>query len=252
MMYLYKGRPLKSLVFGRHATGGRNNKGRVTSDHRGGGAKRLIRVVDFKRTEFWDMKATVERIEYDPGRSGRIALIKYSNGQERYILAPQGLEPRQTVVSSNIAEPVVGNVMPISNIPQGLVVHNIELIPGRGGQIARSAGAYARIVGRDGDFIVLRMRSGELRKFNGQSLATIGSVSNPEHSNIKLTKAGESRWRGIRPVVRGIAKNPVDHAMGGKSNGGIPRTWDGKPTRGLRTRDRKKLSNRLIITRRKR
>lgn len=247
---LHKGRPLKSLVFGKKSSGGRNNRGRITAPHRGGGVKRLLRKVDFKRTEFWEMPATVKRIEYDPGRTAYIALIEYSNGQNRYIVAPDSLKIDQEIVSGDHVEPTIGNMMPLSNIPQGLVIHNIEMIPGRGGQVARSAGAYARIVGRDGDSIILRMRSGETRKFNRNCLATIGIVSNINHSNVKLTKAGQSRWKGIRPVVRGIAKNPVDHAMGGRTNGVRPETWDGKPARGLKTRNKKKLSNRVIISRR--
>lgn len=248
---LYKGRPVKALVFGKTCSGGRNNRGRITAPHRGGGVKRLLRIVDFKRTEFWGIPAIVEHIEYDPGRTARIALIEYQNGEKRYIIAPENLQINQHILADDQAEPTVGNVMPLRNIPQGLTIHNVELVPGRGGQVARSAGSYARVVGRDGDFIILRMRSGEVRKFNQHCLATIGCVSNGEHSNVKLVKAGQSRWRGIRPVVRGIAKNPVDHAMGGRTNGVRPETWDGKPTRGFKTRDKKKLSSRLIISRRK-
>lgn len=248
---LHKGGPLKSLSFGKMCTGGRNNTGRVTAPYRGGGAKRKVRILDHKRTEFWGQIGEVIRLERDPGRTGYIALIKY--GEEfRYILSPEGLSVGDIIVAGEKVENKIGNCMPLKNIPQGLVVHNIEMYPGKGAQVARSAGTYARITGRDGDYIILKMRSGELRRFSNNCLATIGSVSNPDHSNEVIGKAGRNRWLGFRPSVRGIAKNPVDHAMGGRANGGrVPCTWDGKATRGRKTRDIKKLSNKLIITRRK-
>jgi large subunit ribosomal protein L2 len=250
-LVLHKGGPLKSLCFGKRSTGGRNNTGRITAPYRGGGAKRKLRIVDVRRTEFWGQTGEVIRIEKDPGRTGYIALVKY--GEDfRYILAPDGLNIGDTVTAGEKVENKAGNCMPLKNIPQGLVVHNIEMYPGRGAQVARSAGTYARIAGRDGDYILLKMRSGELRKFSNNCLATIGIVSNPDHSNQIIGKAGRNRWLGFRPSVRGIAKNPVDHAMGGRTNGGrVPCTWDGKPTRGRKTRDTKKLSSKLIVTRRK-
>ena len=251
-MILHKGGPLKALSIGKRGTGGRNNLGRITAPHRGGGAKRKLRMVDTSRTEFWNQPAEVIRIEKDPNRTAYIALVKYPSNENRYIIAPEGLAAGDMVISGDKVENRIGNTMPLKNIPQGLTVHNVELYPGRGGQIARSAGAYARIAGRDGDFVILRMRSGETRRFPQNCLATIGIASNLEHSNRNIGKAGRSRWLGIRPSVRGIAKNPVDHAMGGRTNGGrVPCTWDGKPTRGRKTRDTKRLSNRLIISRRK-
>lgn len=249
---LHAGGPVKSLSFGKRGTGGRNNTGRITAPHRGGFAKRKLRMVDFKRTEFWDDSASVIRIEKDPNRSAYIALIQYSDGTQRYILAPEGLEAGSVVSSGTKVDNKPGNTMPLKNIPQGLPVHNIEFRPGAGGKVAKSAGCSARITGRDGDYIILRMRSGELRRFPQDSLATIGIVSNADHSNRVIGKAGRNRWLGIRPSTRGIAKNPVDHAMGGRTHGGrAPCTWDGKPTRGRKTRNPNSLSNKLIISRRK-
>jgi large subunit ribosomal protein L2 len=250
---LYKGRPLKTLCKGKVSSGGRNNTGRVTAPHRGGGVKRLLRSIDTKRTDFWNEHGEVIRFEKDPNRTAYIALVKYPNDNYRYIIAPQGLSVGAKIISGDEVENVVGNTLKLKDISQGLMVHNIELTPGRGGQIARSAGSYARIAGREGDFILLKMRSGELRKFSQNCLATIGAVSNENHSNESIGKAGKSRWLGVRPSVRGIAKNPVDHAMGGRTDGGrVPCTWDGKPTRGRKTRSKTKLSNRLIVSRRKR
>jgi large subunit ribosomal protein L2 len=248
---LHRGGPIKSLCFGKTGTGGRNNTGRVTAPHRGCGAKRKIRIIDTKRSEFWGVEATVKRLEYDPGRTGRIALVEYPCGSQRYVLAPEGLSSGDKIVAGDKVDNKIGNVMPLRSIPQGLVIHNVELHPGKGGQVARSAGAYARIAGRDGDYVILKMRSGELRKFSQHCLATIGTVSNADHSNRIIGKAGRNRWLGVRPSVRGIAKNPVDHAMGGRTNGGrAPCTWDGKVTRGRKTRSPNKLSNRLIVSRR--
>lgn len=249
---LHRGGPVKALSFGKKSTGGRNNTGRITAPHRGGGVKRKIRIIDNKRTEFWNQAAEVVRIEKDPNRSAYIALIQYPDNQQRYIIAPEGLKAGDVVIAGDKVENKSGNTMPLKNIPQGLTVFNIELTPGSGGQIARSAGTYARIAGRDGNFAILKLRSGETRKFSKDCLATIGIASNSDHSNRVIEKAGRNRWLGIRPSVRGIAKNPVDHAMGGRTNGGrVPCTWDGKPTRGLKTRNKKSLSNRLIISRRK-
>jgi large subunit ribosomal protein L2 len=248
---LYKGSPEKALCFGKTGTGGRNNTGRVTAPHRGGGAKRKLRIVDQKRSDFHGVEGLVLRLEHDPGRTGWIALVDYGAGNKRYILAPDGLGVGDKVCAGEKVENKLGNAMPLKNIPQGLVVHNVELIPGRGGQIARSAGSYARIAGRDGDYVILRMRSGELRRFPQNCMATIGIVSNLDHANRNLMKAGRNRWLGVRPSVRGIAKNPVDHAMGGRTNGGrVPCTWDGKVTRGRKTRNPNKISNRLIVRRR--
>ncbi len=248
---IHKGRPLKSLVFGKKSTGGRNNTGRITARHRGGGHKRLLRIVDMNRTEFWNQFAEVVRIEKDPGRSGFIALIKYENDHYRYILASKDLKVGAKIIAGDQVEPTIGNTTYLKNIPQGLLVNNVELYAGRGGQIARSAGSYARITGRDGQYIILRLKSGEVRKFSQDCLATIGIVSNDNHFNKVIGKAGASRWLGIRPWSRGIAKNPVSHPMGGRTNGGrIPCTPWGIPTRGIKTRKNKK-SNNLILSRRK-
>jgi len=250
---LHRGRPLKALCTGKVSTGGRNNTGRVTSPKKGGGHKKLLRSIDTKRTDFWNEHGEVIRFEKDPNRTAYIALVKYPNDIYRYIIAPQGLSVGTKIIAGDSVENVVGNTMKLKDIAQGLTVHNVELSPGHGGQVARSAGSFARIAGREGDYILLKMRSGELRKFSQNCLATIGAVSNENHSNESIGKAGKSRWLGIRPSVRGIAKNPVDHAMGGRTNGGrVPCTWDGKPTRGRKTRGPKKLSNRLIVSRRKR
>lgn len=249
---LHKGRPFKSLVFGKKSTGGRNNTGRITAKHRGGGHKRLLRIIDTHRTEFWNQFAEVVRIEKDPGRSGFIALIKYPNDEHRYILAPKDLKVGTKIIAGDTVEPVLGNTTHLKSIPQGLLVHNVELVAGNGGQIAKSAGCYARIAGRDGEYIILKLKSGELRKFPQTCLATIGMVSNEDHFNKVVGKAGASRWLGIRPWSRGIAKNPVSHPMGGRTNGGrIPCTPQGRPTRGMKTR-RNRVSDRLILSRRNR
>jgi len=249
---LHKGGPVKCLSFGKIGTGGRNSRGRITSSHRGGGAKRKLRIMDMHRSDCFGEVATVLRFEYDPGRSAYIALIEYTSGEKRYIIAPEGLSVGDKIVSGEKVENRIGNAMQLRNIPQGILVHNVELHPGCGGQIARSAGAHARIAGRDGNYVILKMRSGELRKFNQTCMATIGTVSNADHSNRVIGKAGRSRWLGIRPWTRGIAKNPVDHAMGGRTHGGrSPCSWDGKLIRGKKTRDPNKISTNLIISRRR-
>ncbi|WP_342642003.1 50S ribosomal protein L2 [Rhodoligotrophos ferricapiens] len=239
---LWRGKPVKALTEGLSKSGGRNNTGRVTTWQRGGGHKRAYRLVDFKRRKF-DIEATVERIEYDPNRSAFIALIKYADGELSYILAPQRLNVGDTVVSGERVDVKPGNAMPLANMPVGTIVHNIEMKEGKGGQIARSAGAYAQLVGRDQGYAQLRLRSGETRVVRGECLATVGAVSNPDHANRSIGKAGRSRWLGIRPVVRGVAMNPIDHPHGGgegrTSGGRHPVTPWGKPTKGKRTRRNK-------------
>jgi large subunit ribosomal protein L2 len=240
---LYKGKPVKGLTVGLTSAGGRNNYGRVTARFQGGGHKRSYRLVDFKRNKF-DMAATVERLEYDPNRSAFIALVRYEDGEVSYILAPQRLAAGDRVVSSGKGADVKpGNAMPLSSIPVGTIVHNVELKPGKGGQIARSAGAYAQLVGRDGGMAILRLNSGEQRLVPGACLATVGAVSNPDHANVKLGKAGRKRWLGKRPHNRGVTMNPVDHPHGGgegrTSGGRHPVTPWGKPTKGRKTRSNK-------------
>ncbi len=246
---LWKGRPIKSLTRGKSSSGGRNNLGRMTSRHRGGGHKRAWRQVDFKRRKF-DVPSVVERIEYDPNRSAFIALLKYETGELSYILAPQRLHAGDRVISGAQVDVQPGNAMPLENMPIGTVIHNIELKAGKGAQIARSAGAYAQLVGRDGDYAIVRLKSGEQRLIHAKCLASVGAVSNPDHSNQKLAKAGRNRWRGKRPHVRGVAMNPVDHPHGGgegRSSGGRhPVTPWGQSTKGKRTRARK-TSDRYIV-----
>ena len=236
---LWKGKPVKNLTVGLSRTGGRNNRGRMTSRSIGGGHKRLYRLVDFKRKKF-DVEAVVERIEYDPNRTAFIALINYSDGEQSYILAPQRLKIGDKVVSGERVDVKPGNAMPLSSIPVGTIVHNVELKPGKGGQLARSAGCYVQILGRDQGYTILRLFSGEQRRVLGTCMATIGAVSNPDNSNQSLGKAGRARWNGIRPRTRGVAMNPVDHPHGGgegKASGGRhPVTPWGKSTKGKRTR----------------
>ena len=251
---LYKGKPAKSLTKGLTNKAGRNSDGRITARRRGGGHKRLYRIVDFRRNKF-DVSATVERIEYDPNRTAFIALIKYGDGTESYILAPQLLTGGDTVISTRgRADVKPGNSMPMSNIPIGTIIHNVEMKVGKGGQIARSAGNYVQLVGRDGGYAQLKLKSGEVRMVRAECMATIGAVSNPDQANIKLGKAGRKRWLGKRPAVRGVAMNPVDHPHGGgegrTSGGRHPVTPWGKPTKGKRTRRPKKASDKLIIRRR--
>ncbi len=251
---LWKGKPVKTLTEGLSKTGGRNNLGRTTVWSRGGGHKRRYRVIDFKRRKF-DVPATVERLEYDPNRSAFIALIRYRDGELSYILAPQRLTVGATVVSGERVDIVPGNAMPMQNIPVGTIIHNIEMKPGKGGQIARAAGAYAQLVGKDAGYALLRLISGERRMVRAECMATVGAVSNPDHQNIKLAKAGRKRWLGKRPVVRGVAMNPVDHPHGGgegRSSGGRhPVTPWGVPTKGKRTRSNK-ATDPLILRRRRR
>ena len=247
--------PEKSLTEGLTKKAGRNNYGRVTSRRRGGGHKRLYRIIDFKRDKH-GIPAKVATIEYDPNRSARIALLNYADGEKRYILAPVGLSVGDAIVSGEGADIKPGNTLVMAKIPVGTLVHNIELHPGRGGQFCRAAGTYAQLVAKEGKYALLRMPSGEVRKVLAQGLATIGQVGNIQHENISLGKAGRNRWLGRRPKVRGVAMNPVDHPLGGgegRSSGGRhPVTPWGKPTKGYKTRDRKKASNKLIVTRRKR
>jgi len=251
---LWKGKPEKGLTEGLSSKGGRNNAGRITARRRGGGHKRRYRIIDFKRNKF-DMPATVERIEHDPNRSAFIALISYEDGQKAYIIAPQRLAPGDTVVSGDRVDIKPGNALPMTNIPVGTIVHNVELKVGAGAQIARSAGTYVQLIGKDQGYAQLRMNSGEIRIIRAECMATIGAVSNPDKANIKLGKAGRKRWLGKRPSVRGVAMNPVDHPHGGgegrTSGGRHPVTPWGKPTKGKRTRSNKK-TDRLIIRRRKR
>ena len=249
---VWKGKPEKTLTEGLRSKGGRNNKGRITARRRGGGHKRRYRLVDFKRQKL-DVSGTVERLEYDPNRTAFIALIKYDDGDLTYILAPQRLRQGDRVVSSDSADIKPGNSMPMSNIPVGTIVHNVEMKLGKGGQIARSAGTYAQIIGKDQGYAQLRLTSGEIRMVRSECMATIGAVSNPDQQNIKLGKAGRKRWIGKRPAVRGVAMNPIDHPHGGgegrTSGGRHPVTPWGKPTKGKRTRSNKK-TDRLIMRRR--
>jgi len=249
---LYKGKPVKSLTEGLTKSGGRNNHGRITVRFRGGGHKRSYRMIDFKRTRA-DMPATVERLEYDPNRTAFIALIKYEDGELSYILAPQRLAAGDTVISGNRVDVKPGNAMPLSNIPVGTIVHNVEMKPGKGGQIARSAGAYVQLVGRDQGYALLRLSSGEQRMVPGTCMATIGAVSNPDHSNITIAKAGRNRWLGKRPHVRGVVMNPVDHPHGGgegrTSGGRHPVTPWGKPTKGKKTRQNKATDKYIVRSR---
>ena len=250
---LYKGKPVKALTEGKSSSGGRNNLGRVTVRFRGGGHKRSLRLVDFKRRDHMGMPAVVERIEYDPNRTAFIALIKYEDGTLSYILAPQRLAVGDTVVAAESADVKPGNAMPIGNIPVGTIVHNVELKIGKGGAMARSAGNYAQIVGRDSGSVILRLNSGEQRLVNGQCFATVGAVSNPDHMNISLGKAGRNRWLGKRPHNRGVAMNPVDHPHGGgegrTSGGRHPVTPWGKPTKGKKTRVNKRTDTFIVASR---
>ena len=249
---LYKGKPVKSLTEGLTKSGGRNNHGRITVRFRGGGHKRSYRMIDFKRSKA-DMPATVERLEYDPNRTAFIALIKYEDGELSYILAPQRLAAGDMVVSGNRVDAKPGNAMPLSNIPVGTIVHNVEMKPGKGGQMARSAGAYVQLVGRDQGYALLRLSSGEQRMVPGTCMATIGAVSNPDHSNITIAKAGRNRWLGKRPHVRGVVMNPVDHPHGGgegrTSGGRHPVTPWGKPTKGKKTRQNKATDKYIVRSR---
>ena len=251
-----KKKPERKLTTALRKTGGRNNNGRVTSRSRGGGHRRRYRIIDFKRNKF-DSPAIIESIEYDPNRSPRIALVKYTDGEKMYIIAPEGVKVGDKIISSreNQIPFKTGNAMPLGKIPEGLLVHNIELKPGKGAQIARSAGSYARIMAIERGMVTLKLPSGELRMVSEQCIATIGTVGNKSHENISIGKAGRSRWLGRRPKVRGVAMNPVDHPHGGgegKSSGGRhPVSPWGVPAKGYRTRKKNKASDRYIIKRRK-
>ena len=249
---LHKGKPVKTLTEGLTKSGGRNNAGRITARRRGGGHKRSYRIVDFKRRK-WDMAATVERLEYDPNRTAFSALIKYEDGELAYIIAPQRLGVGDKVIAGEKVDVKPGCAMPLRSVPIGSIIHNIEMKPGKGGQIARSAGAFAQIVGRDQTYAIIRLGSGEQRLIHGDCMATIGAVSNPDQGNIKLAKAGRNRWMGKRPSVRGVAMNPVDHPHGGgegKTSGGRhPVTPWGKSTKGKRTRSNKSSDKYILRSR---
>jgi large subunit ribosomal protein L2 len=247
------GAPEKSLTVAKKRSGGRNNTGKMTMRYLGGGAKQRYRLVDFKRDKF-NIPATVKSIEYDPNRTAFIALLVYADGEKRYIIAPNGIQVGQTLLSGRGIAPEVGNAMKLSDMPLGTIVHNIELRPGQGGIIARSAGAFAQLAARDGKYAVLRMPSGESRMILTECMATVGTVSNSDHAQVDSGKAGRSRWLGRRPRNRGVAMNPVDHPMGGgegRASGGHPRSRKGIPAKGYKTRTPKKASNRYIIEKRK-
>ncbi|WP_033924098.1 50S ribosomal protein L2 [Sphingomonas sp. 35-24ZXX] len=249
---LYKGGPVKALTEGKRKTGGRNNKGHVTSRGIAGGHKQRYRIVDFKRRKL-DVAGTVERIEYDPNRTAFIALIKYEDGEVAYILAPQRLAVGDTVIAGEKTDVKPGNAMKLAQMPVGTIIHNVEMKPGKGGQIARSAGTYAQVVGRDRGMVMVRLNSGEQRYIPGACMGTVGAVSNPDNSNQNFAKAGRKRWMGRRPLTRGVAKNPVDHPHGGgegrTSGGRHPVTPWGKPTKGMRTRKNKSTDKMIIRSR---
>jgi len=251
---LWSGKPEKSLTEGKKRTGGRNNTGRITTRHIGGGHKQRYRLIDFKRRKF-DMDATVLRLEYDPNRTAFIALIEYTDGEKAYIIAPQRLTAGDKVVAGEKQDVKPGNAMPLKNMPVGTIIHNVELKPGKGAQLCRSAGTYAQLVGRDAGYAQVKLASGELRLILGDCMASVGAVSNSDHSNTNLGKAGRKRWLGVRPTVRGVVMNPIDHPHGGgegrTSGGRHPVTPWGKPTKGAKTRTKKKASSKLIIRRRK-
>jgi len=247
--HLWKGAPVKMLTEGKKKTGGRNNYGRITTRHIGGGHKQTYRKIDFKRTKL-DVAGKVERLEYDPNRTAFIALIKYSDNTLGYILAPQRLAEGDTVIAGVKADVKPGNAMQLASMPIGTIVHNIELKPGAGGKIARSAGSYGQLVGRDAGWAVLRLNSGETRRVRAECMATVGAVSNPDHMNETTGKAGRTRWKGVRPTVRSITMNPVDHPNGGRTNGG--KHWAtpwGKPTKGYKTRKNKSTDKYIIRSR---
>ncbi len=249
---LHKGKPVKALTHGKSGTGARNNNGRITVRFRGGGHKQAYRQIDFKRRKF-DVAARVERIEYDPNRTGFIALIKYDDGEQSYILAPQRLNVGDVVVAGDHVDVKPGNAMPMASMPIGTIVHNVEFKIGKGGQLARSAGTYAQIVGRQEDYVILRLNSGEQRLVHGRCMATVGAVSNPDNMNISIGKAGRTRWMGRRPHNRGVTMNPIDHPHGGgegKSSGGRhPVSPWGKPTKGKKTRSNKATDKFIVASR---
>ena len=247
--HLFKGKPVKSLIEGQNSHGGRGNSGRITSRRKGGGHKTAYRLIDFKRTKH-DMAAVVERLEYDPNRTGFIALIKYEDGTLSYILAPQRLAVGDSVISGKLVDVKPGNAMEIGSVPVGTVVHNVETKPGAGGSLARAAGTYAMVAGRDGGNVIIRLKSGETRLVPANGMASVGAVSNQDHINEVIGKAGRARWMGARPVSRGIARNPVDHPNGGRTNGG--KHWAtpwGKPTKGYKTRVNKRTSKMIVRSR---
>jgi large subunit ribosomal protein L2 len=249
--HLWKGSPVKMLVEGKTKTGGRNSDGRITTRHIGGGHKQLYRRVDFRRRKF-DMPAVVERLEYDPNRTAFIALIKYEDGTLSYILAPQRLAVGDSVVAGAKVDVKPGNAMPLAAMPLGTIIHNVELKPGRGGQMARSAGSFVQLVGRDAGWAVLKLNSGETRKVRADCMASVGAVSNPDHMNQVTGKAGRTRWKGTRPTVRSITMNPIDHPNGGRTNGG--KHWAtpwGKPTKGYKTRKNKTTDKFIVRSRHK-
>ena len=246
-------KPEKSLLAKKNRSGGRNDTGKMTIENIGGGHKKRYRIIDFKRNKF-GIPAKVATIEYDPNRTANIALLHYVDGEKRYMLAPDGLKVGTEVISSKEASINVGNTLPLSELPLGTVIHNIELKPGQGGIMVRSAGSYAQLMAKDGKYAVIKLASGEIRKILMTCLATIGSVSNPQHQLQVSGKAGRSRWKGRRPNVRATIKNPVDHPMGGgegKHSGGLPRNKNGVPAKGFKTRNKKKASDKYIIERRK-
>ena len=251
---LWKGKPEKSLTEGKKKTGGRNNLGRMTARHIGGGHKQRYRIIDWKRNKF-DVEGTVERLEYDPNRTAFIALIQYADGEKRYIIAPQRLSVGDKVIAGEKVDVKPGNAMPLKNMPVGTIIHNIEMKPGKGAQMIRSAGTFAQLVGRDQGYAQIKLSSGELRIVRGECIATVGAVSNPDHMNTNMGKAGRNRWKGRRPHVRGVVMNPVDHPHGGgegKSAGGLhPCTPWGKPTMGYKTRKNKATDKYIIRSRKK-
>jgi large subunit ribosomal protein L2 len=251
--HLWKGKPVKALTEGLSKSGGRNNTGRVSVWHRGGGHKRTYRMVDFKRRGKFGVPATVERLEYDPNRTAFIALIKYADGELSYILAPQRLAAGDTVIADEKTDVKPGNAMPLASMPIGTIVHNVEMKTGKGGQIARAAGTYVQLVGRDAGYAILRLNSGETRMVQADCMATVGAVSNPDNSNVSFGKAGRMRWKGRKPVVRGVVMNPVDHPHGGgegrTSGGRHPVTPWGKSTKGKKTRTNKASSKFILRSR---
>ncbi|ADB41749.1 MULTISPECIES: 50S ribosomal protein L2 [Spirosoma] len=246
-------KPEKSLLEPIKRTGGRNNEGHRTMRYIGGGHKRQYRIIDFKRDKV-GQPAEVLTVEYDPNRTARIALVQYADGEKRYIIAPQGITVGQTIRSGEGSTPDVGNALPLALMPIGTIVHNIELTPGKGGAMARSAGTYAQLVGREDKYAILRLPSGETRRVLSAGMATVGSVSNPDHMNVVVGKAGRNRWLGRRPRVRAVVMNPVDHPMGGgegRASGGHPRSRNGQFAKGQKTRNKNKASESMIISRRK-
>ncbi len=251
---LWKGAPEKKLTEGKKKTGGRNNHGHITTRHIGGGHKQRYRIIDWKRDK-WDIEGTVLRLEYDPNRTAFIALIEYADGERRYIIAPQRLAAGAKIIAGENADIKPGNALPLKNMPVGTIIHNIEMKPGKGAQMVRSAGTFAQLVGRDQGYAQIRLASGELRVVSAECIATVGAVSNPDHMNANDGKAGRTRWKGRRPTVRGVAMNPVDHPHGGgegrTSGGRHPVSPWGKPTKGYKTRKKAKWTNKSIIRRRK-